>query len=455
MHNPQIEGHILGAIFFDPENAAQIVDSLSVRDFSDPNFREIFATVAEFCAQGKPIDAALVQNRLGKKIQSAIFQQILGSDPTTASVNAHIAALHDLTTLRDLRALASFIAQKTASNADTDEILDDVEKKIFEISTQNTSSDFRPGKEILLNVIDKIRRQKLEGNLTITGIPTGFRRLDHTISGLNDGDLIVLGARPGMGKTALALNIAQNVLNAGRGVAIFSLEMPGEQLLQRMVSSKGKIPLQNVRNGDLDNAQMGLLTEVIDEISGSTLFIDDGGSLNIQQLRSKLRKLKTKTPEVGLAIIDYLQLMRGSNRERHLEISEISRGLKILARELKIPIIALSQLNRNVEAREDKRPMLSDLRESGSIEQDADIILLLHSDEIYRQKAEKKSKNPDPEPPKHWLSTQLIVAKNRNGETRDVFLQFVKKYTLFEEKISDFEEKILGAETQVFSIDDF
>ena len=329
------------------------------------------------------------------------------------------------------------------------EILDIIEKKIYLISTQSAQSEFRNAQEIIDSTMEKIKDLKARGNQLITGIASGFLELDKATTGFNKGDLIIIGARPSMGKTTLFLNMAQHMLKSQSGVAVFSLEMPAEQLMLRMLSALSNIPLQKLKVGDLNDDEMIELSKQAEFMAQKEFFVDDGGSLTISALRSKLRKLKAKNPNIQVAIIDYLQLMHGNNKERHIEVSEISRGLKILARELQIPIIALSQLNRSLESRDDKKPILSDLRESGSIEQDADIILFLYRDEVYHMremtsklaKLEKEGKDSEAKKQREAImkarqkdieSAEIIIAKNRNGETRDISIQFNKRYTRFE-----------------------
>jgi replicative DNA helicase len=263
-------------------------------------------------------------------------------------------------------------------------------------------------------------------------------------AGFGDGDLVIIAARPAMGKTSFCLNIAQKSLDDGKGVAIFSLEMPAEQLMLRMLSSKTSIPLQKLKIGDLSDSELTRLSEASDLLSSQLLFVDDNGMVNIHQVRAKLRKLKSQHPQISLAIIDYLQLMgSATSKERHLEVSEISRGLKLLARELQMPIIALSQLNRSLESRNDKRPMLSDLRESGAIEQDADLILFVYRDDVYRIREEKEKEKKAKAEGKEYKSTffekpeeeaEVIVGKNRNGPIGVANLIFQKSCTRFVDK---------------------
>jgi replicative DNA helicase len=278
-------------------------------------------------------------------------------------------------------------------------------------------------------------------NREVIGVDTGFRTLNKMTTGFNNGDLIIVAARPSMGKTAFSLNMVYSALKTDSGVAFFSLEMPVEQLMLRLLSIDSLVELQKLRTGDLTDNEYSRLNQSIKNFSTKKLFIDDDGGLNINQLRTKLRKLKSKNPEISMAVVDYIQIMNSTNsKDRQAEISEISRGLKLLARELKIPIIALSQLNRSLESRNDKRPIMSDIRESGAIEQDADIILFIYRDDVYRLKAEKEKEMEARNRGEKFVSqevvktheiAEIIIAKQRNGPTGVIKLNFHKSLTQF------------------------
>jgi replicative DNA helicase len=304
---------------------------------------------------------------------------------------------------------------------------------------------------------------KLKGNSYLIGLDTGFKDLNKQTTGFGKGDLIILAARPSMGKTAIALNMVLRNLENDKGVVFFSLEMPSHQLMLRLLSAKTSIELQKLRVGDLDDSEWSRLNDALDDISKKKLFVDDDSLLNINQIKSKLRKLKSQHPDIDLIVIDYLQLMMGTgSKDRHLEVSEISRGLKLLARELDVPIIALSQLNRGVDSRPDKRPMLSDLRESGSIEQDADIIMFVYRDDVYKLKEERdkeaQAKKEGVEYKKNFISKQdedaeLIIGKQRNGPIGTVHLVFHKRFTRFVDKNS-IEIDYKPQETQMPNFDE-
>lgn len=435
MRSSQIEKGIIATIFYDPSKIKDIADLIDESHFQDGKCRKIFKICKDLSEDDSYCDSAIVRAKSGEDLYQTI-DEISLLDPLSSNIEDYIEQLKGLKTLIDLRTLSTSIVKETSNTGQVShaEILDMVERSVLEISIQNTSTNFRHIKDISTSILKIIENQKRD-NKAFLGLDTGYPLLTRQLNGLNDGDLIIIGARPGMGKTALALNIAHSVVIQGHGVAFFSLEMPSEQLIQRMICAKADIPLQALRLGDISD--MDALTKSVDDISKQELYVDDYGALNISQLRSKLRRLKMQKPHIKLAIIDYLQLMRGKNSERHLEIGEISRGLKILARELKIPIIALSQLNRNIDNRENKRPMLSDLRESGSIEQDADIIMFIHNkEESSAKKEDSRSMRSKPQPeipkPLDIIPVEVIVAKNRNGATGQIHMKFNKKYVRFE-----------------------
>lgn len=320
-------------------------------------------------------------------------------------------------------------------------MIDIVEKKLYEITQDNQTSDFKDSPKMTYDTMEYIKEMKARGNNVLVGVDTGFHELNKMTTGFGKGDLVIIAARPAMGKTSFILNTVNSLITQGKGVAFFSLEMPAEQLMLRLLSIQTSIPLQKLRVGDMDNDQWSSLNGAIDKMNYAKLFVDDQGSININQLRSKLRKLKNQHPEIEIAVIDYLQIMMGvGTQDRHLQVSEISRGLKMLARELSMPIVALSQLNRGLESRNDKRPMLSDIRESGSIEQDADIILFVYRDDVYLYKEEKEREKAAKADGKEFISTyvereeedaEIIIGKQRNGPTGHVKLVFQKKLTRF------------------------
>jgi replicative DNA helicase len=446
LQNLNIERAVLSSIIFEPSVYEDIAAALKPEDFYLPDHQAIFKAMAELEVEGSPIDEEFLKNRLVKMgaFKEEIFSEILVTNPIT-NTEAYVDEIKEKAIKRDLIKLTTEI-KSVAIEQDlpSEDVLDLVQKKLYEISMDSNTKEFRESMEMVKSTISHIHEMKKRGNSGVVGVDTGFGELNDLTTGFGEGDLIIIAARPAMGKTAFTLNLAQKALDDGRGVAIFSLEMPAEQLMMRMLAAKTSIPLQKLRVGDMDDDEWTRLTAASEEIAQQKLFVDDDGMLNIHQLRSKLRKLKSQHEEISLCVIDYLQLMNGSGgKDRHLEVSEISRGLKLLARELSIPIIALSQLNRGLEARNDKRPMLSDIRESGSIEQDADMIMFVYRDDVYRMREEmekeKKAKAEGVEYKSDFKEkieeeTEIIVGKNRNGPIGVAHLIFQKKFTRFVEK---------------------
>ena len=444
LYNLNIERAVLSAVIFDPEIFEEVAARLKPEDFYLPFHQHLFRAMEHLAMAEKPIDEEFLRKALEKegKFDEVSFVEVLSANPIT-DTKAYIEEIKALSSKRSLVTLATEIKKLTVEESlEAMEVMDRVEQKLYEITQESVSEDFRPSDEISVAMMKEIERLKAMGNSRLIGVDTGFRNLNDKTSGFGRGDLVIVAARPAMGKTAIVLNMALRAIERGEGVAFFSLEMPAEQLMLRMLSAKTSIPLQSLRVGDLRDEQWSQLAAAVDDISRRKLFVDDGGYATIHHVRSKLRKLKTQHPEISMAIIDYLQLMsgEGSREGRQQEISEISRGLKQLARELQMPIIALSQLNRSLEARENKRPMLSDLRESGAIEQDADIILFVYRDDVYREAKEKEKEMKAKAEGKEYKSTfrakmeeetELIIGKQRNGPTGTVDLIFQKRFTRF------------------------
>ncbi len=443
MYNLNIERAVLSSIIFDPQTYEEIAAKLKPHDFYLPFHQYLFAAMEELSKEEKPIDEEFLRSKLVSKgkFDEIAMLDLLSANPITNTA-AYLAEIKAKSSKRALATLATEIKKVTMEDdLPAEEIMNLVEKKLYEITQNSTDEDFRESKEIAFAMMEEIERLKALGNSRLIGTDTGFKNLNEKTSGFGKGDLVIIAARPAMGKTALVLNMALRAIERNEGVAFFSLEMPAEQLMLRMLSAKTSIPLQSLRVGDLMDEQWSQLSAAVDELSRKKLFVDDGGYATIHHVRSKLRKLKTRHPEITLAVIDYLQLMSGEGREgRQQEVSEISRGLKQLARELQIPIVALSQLNRSLESRENKRPMLSDLRESGAIEQDADIILFVYRDDVYREAKEKEKEMKARAEGKEYSSdfrkkpeeeAEIIIGKQRNGPTGTVELVFQKKYTRF------------------------
>lgn len=439
----QIERAVLNAILYSPEVLDVVAESLEPKDFLYQPHQNIFKIMLELRRLEKPIDEEFIKQRSTTScvVEEDELLNILSTNPI-ADIHSYIFEIREASIKRKLNSLAMKLNE--ASNDEgtpSKELIDYLQSELYSISSVQEYKDFRDAKEVSIATLDYICGMKERGNSTLIGIDTGFKELNEKTTGFGKGDLIIVAARPAMGKTTLVLNMAQRALDDDIGVAFFSLEMPAEQLMLRMLSAKTSIALQNLRLGHLMDDELQRLSDAVDVMSGKPLFIDDSSVLTIHQLRSKMRKVKSQHPEIGLAVIDYLQLMSSANnKDRHQEVSEISRGLKMIARELEIPVIALSQLNRSLESRSDRRPMLSDLRESGAIEQDADVILFVYRDDVYKYKDEKEKEAAAKKEGKEYRSTfqfretedaEIIIGKQRNGPTGFIKLQFHKNYTRF------------------------
>jgi replicative DNA helicase len=437
---------------------ANIYDTLSMilekQDFYLPFHQDVYEAIGESLDKSGVVDEIFVKEILEKKdkYKEDEFFEILQTTPLIAGIESYAKKLKEYSAKRALLTLSNEIKQEL-EDEDVFEVLDEIERKIFNIRVANASADFKLASEIvkesLKYIHEKIAIRREFGDKKVIGLDTGFPSLNEKTNGFGEGDLIIIAARPSMGKTAFALNIALNVLKQDKGVAIFSLEMPAEQLMLRMLSSYSKIPLQNLRSGHLTDEDLEKLQIVTDELYNKPLFVDDEGNINISLIKSKLRKLKAQNPNLSLVIIDYLQLITSSLKERHLAIADISRNLKLLARELKLPIIALSQLNRSLESRPNKRPLLSDLRESGAIEQDADIIMFIYRDDVYKAMEAKQKQKEAAEKgevakidfvEKDEEEAEIIIGKQRNGPTGVIHMIFDKKYTLFKDKAFEVKE---------------
>lgn len=428
-YNLEAEKSVLSSILLNDDNFAIVADILESRDFYNPAHQNIYSTIVELIQKGKRIDLITLQNELeSKKILSSIggieyLMELQEDIPSLGLIAQHASIIKEKRILRDLVTSAAEIisACYEEKSNEIDKILDLAEKKIFQISNKRSTPTF-----VQLDVWLKKTFQHLasvkgarEG---VTGVPTGFFKLDELTSGMQKGDLVILAARPAMGKTTLALNMVANAAKSDFPVGIFSLEMPAEQLVLRLLSSESKIPHQRIRNALITSDEWMELTNTAAKLADLKIFIDDSPSLSVMELRAKARKLKAKE-NIQFLIIDYLQLLRGGgfHENRTQEISEISRSLKALAKELDIPVLALSQLSRQLESRMDKRPLLSDLRDSGAIEQDGDVIFFVYRDVIY---------NPETEHPE---ISEIIIGKQRNGPIGTCHVKFSGETTSFED----------------------
>jgi len=446
VYSINIERAVLSSVLFNPEELEDILGVLKPKDFYLPAHQKIFQVMTKLHDEAMPIDEEFIKKRVDSKdVDDSILLEILSANPITNTL-AYVREIKDGSVKRELATLATTIKKVAIEDEVTaNDALDVVQGELYKISTDSSTTELKHMETITSDTISYIEKMKKLGNTHLTGRTTGFYDLDKKTTGFNEGDLVILAARPAMGKTALVLNMALSNVEAGNGVIFFSLEMPAEQLMLRMLAAKTSIPLQNLRKGDLDDNQWANLTGAFEDLNQKKLFVDDGGSVNINQLRARVRKLaQNEDNKISMVVIDYLQLMQGTgNKDRHQEVSDISRGLKMLAREMKIPVIALSQLNRGVESRPDKRPMLSDLRESGAIEQDADIIMFVYRDDVYKERDEARKEKEAKDKGEEYKSTfvnkpveeaEIIIGKQRNGPIGTVKLDFQKQFTRFIDK---------------------
>ena len=427
-HSIEAEQSVIGSMILDRDAILVASEILTSDDFYQKQYGIIFDAMVELCNEGKPVDMITLQNRLKEKelppdISSMEYvRDLIAAVPTSANVKYYANIVSEKAVLRRLIRTTEEVANACYLEKDsTETILEESEKKLFNILQRTNGSDYVPIQQVVLNAVSNIEKaSKLKGS--VTGIPTGFVDLDYKTSGMHPSDLVLIAARPSMGKTAFVLNIAQHVaFHANMCTAIFSLEMSKEQLVNRLFSLESKVDAQALRTGSLSDADWEKLVEGAGIFGDSELIIDDTPGISISELRSKCRKYKLEH-DLKLVIIDYLQLMTGSGRgteSRQQEISDISRSLKALARELSVPVVALSQLSRAVEQRPDHRPMLSDLRESGAIEQDADVVMFIYRDDYYHKDTEKKD------------IAEIIIAKQRNGPIGTVELVWLPRYTQF------------------------
>lgn len=427
-HNLQAEQSLLGAMLLSRDAIAAAVEVCGVDDFYKPAHGHTFDAICSLYSQGEPADPVTVADELSR---SGLLDAIGGltslislqaDTPATANAGryAHIVEEHAL--LRRLIAVAGEIAEMGYSLPDNVEAaVDRAESMVFEVAERRVTDTLKPLRELLSDSLDRLEALYGRGE-SITGVPTGYVDLDERLSGLQPSNLMIVGARPAMGKTAFALGIAAHAaMEAQVPVLMFSLEMSHSEITQRLLVSEARVEASRIRNGRLLESDWPKISRAIGRLGEAPLFIDDNPNLTVMEVRAKARRLKAKQGRLGLIIIDYLQLMTGRHNaeNRQVEVSEISRGLKILARELEVPVVALSQLSRNLEMRSDKRPVLADLRESGSLEQDADVVLFLYRDEIY---------NPDSS---DRGVAEIIVSKHRNGPTGMTQLAFLDHFTRF------------------------
>lgn len=431
-HEINAEQAVLGSMFISKYALQKAVESLNKDLFYLDSHAKIFAVLSELSEQGKPIDittvtAELDKRKLLKQIGDVDYlTEVITSVASPANIDEYIKIVEEKAILRRLiQESTSIIESAYNSTDDINETLDNAEKKILSVVKTRKGTEFRTIQEVMLKTqsdLEKLAQSKGE----ITGLATGFYDLDKVTTGLHTNELIIIAARPAMGKTAFALNIATNIaINSKKPVALFNMEMGAEQLATRMLSSLGQVDGYKLKNGRLEHNDWKKINEAISRLSDTKLFIDDTPGMTIGEIRAKCRRLASSEDGLGIVIIDYLQLINGSSRyagNRQQEVGEISRSLKTLAMELEIPVIALAQLSRTVEGRDDKRPILSDLRESGSIEQDADIVAFLYRDDYYTK---------EPSIDENTSKSEFIIAKHRNGPTTTIDLIFKRNTSTF------------------------
>ncbi|MFT5202385.1 MAG: replicative DNA helicase [Candidatus Aldehydirespiratoraceae bacterium] len=427
-HNLEAEESLLGAMLLSRDAIADAVEVSSVEHFYRPAHAHVFEAITALYAAGDPVDPVTVAEELDR---AGVLESIGGLDglislqvhtPATSNAGKYARIIQERFTLRKLIEVAGEIAEIGYGRPDdVARAVDEAENKMFQVAQGRVADTMGEIRDLLDATLDRLE-QLYEAGEGITGTPTGFIDLDELLSGLQPNALLIIGARPAMGKTALALNMAAYAaVHANRPTLVFSLEMGHLELTQRLLCSEANVDAKNMRDGNLKEEDWTRISNGIGRLAESPLWIDDNPNLTIMEIRAKARRLKSRTGDLGLIVVDYLQLMTGraGAESRQVEVAEISRGLKILARELQCPVVGLSQLSRNLEMRQDKRPMLADLRESGSIEQDADVVMFLYRDEVYNPGSENEG------------MAELIVAKHRNGPTGTINLGFLPRFTSF------------------------
>lgn len=430
-HSIEGEQAVLGGLMLDKRAWEQIADRITEVDFYRHDHRLIFRSIAKLEAADKPFDVVTLSDELSKTDELAdagglaYLGQIAKDTPSAANIRAYADIVHERSVLRQLIEVGTDIASNAYNpeGRESKELLDAAEREVFKIAEQGTRSGqgFKGIKQLLTTTVEQIDTL-FEQEGTLTGVTTGFKDFDEQTSGLQKGDLVIVAGRPSMGKTTFAMNMAENAaIGQGISVAVFSMEMPAESLAMRMISSMGRIDQHRLRTGQLNDEDWPRITSAVSLLSEAKIFVDDSPALSPTDLRARARRLK-REHGLGLIVIDYLQLMQlgSSSENRATEISEISRSLKALAKELEIPVVALSQLNRSLEQRPNKRPVMSDLRESGAIEQDADVIVFIYRDEVYNEDSPDKG------------TAEIIVGKQRNGPIGSTRLTFLGQFTKFE-----------------------
>lgn len=439
--NIEAEQAVLGAVFLSPDALADAMEFVEAKDFYRRAHQLLFQAMIDLNDDGEAIDVLTVNNRLEMNNQLddvggvAYIAELASSVPTAANVGYYAKLVAEKAVLRRVIAAATnIITQAKEQDEPVADILESAERQIMEVAENRTQSGFKEISKVLTDSLDEIDKLSQQDE-DITGLATGYKDFDHMTAGLQPDNLIILAARPAVGKTAFALNIAQNIgTSTDKTIALFSLEMSAESLVNRMLCAEGSISANHLRTGQLDEQEWANLIVAVGALSKTSIYIDDTPGIKMSEIRAKSRRLAKEKGDLGLIVIDYLQLIEGSNKEsRQQEVSEISRQLKKLSKELSVPIIALSQLSRGVEQRQDKRPVLSDIRESGSIEQDADIVAFLYRDDYYeRADGGDDDTDNDGQPENQDVGeVELIIEKNRAGARGTVKLLFIKSYNKF------------------------
>ncbi len=425
-HNLEAEESLLGAMLLSRDAIAIALERCSAADFYKPSHGQIFEAITSLYASGDPADAVTVAEELRR---AGVMEEVGGpaalvalqaNTPAITSAGRYAEIVEEHALLRRLIGVAAEISELGYSLPDdVTAAVDRAEAMVFEVAQRRTADSIAPLQELLSRSLDRLEELYDRGE-SITGVPTGYHDLDELTAGLQPSNLVVVGARPSMGKTAFALGIGANAAAAGTPVLFFSLEMSHLEIAQRVLCAEARVDASRMRNGRLHEDDWGKISHAIGRLGSAPLHIDDNPNVTVMDIRAKSRRMKSRDG-LGLVVVDYLQLMTGRNsaENRQVEISEISRGLKLLARELEIPVVALSQLSRTLESRADKRPMLADLRESGAIEQDADVVMFVYRDEVYNADSSDRG------------TAEILVAKHRNGPTGMVQLAFVANYARF------------------------
>ncbi|TQR31341.1 replicative DNA helicase [Campylobacter sp. MIT 99-7217] len=435
-----IERAILASCLYSENAYESIATEIEANDFSLKAHEDIFRAIVACSNAREPISPTFIKKY--KKLDEKVLSEVLETS-SVVDISKYAKELKEKSTKRKLLNFAYTMPAKINEPRPVSEISDELNKEIFNITNRANSSDIKDMPVVLGELLEEFKKQKEAKNKEILGLDTGFNDLNKMTKGFKAGDLVIIAARPGMGKTTICLNFIETTLNDGKGVVLFSLEMPATQIIIRLISAKTSIPLQRLLIADLNEDEWERVADACNEYSKKNFYIYDNGSASIADIRAILRKLKNQDESIELCVVDYIGLMMSSSNfsDRHLQVSEISRGFKLLARELNMPIIALSQLNREVDKRSNKRPMPSDLRESGALEQDADTILFVYRDDVYKEleerERESKAKAEGKEYKRHFFpnpkqeEAELIVGKNRHGPTGFVKLIFLKENARF------------------------